>query len=73
MANNSYVELNPQDIDLLEKCLRRELGAVTGRAKNDRQPKHKDAHSELELIHSLLGKLKSQKAYFGGIGTEAAA
>ena len=63
MTNKKQFELNPHDIDLIQKCLRREVGTVANRAHNNRHPQHTEAKANLDLIQSILGKLHNQKTW----------
>jgi len=57
MADNKQIDLNTNDIDLIVKCLRREIGAVSNRRNHSQ---HNEAKADLDLIQSLLGKFNNQ-------------
>ncbi|MBT3557728.1 MAG: hypothetical protein HN644_08220 [Rhodospirillales bacterium] len=71
MAYDKQSELSLHDIDLIEKCLRREVGTVSSRAYNKQHPHFSEAKANLALIQSLLGKLQNQKAWCSGTGDVA--
>lgn len=62
MLNFANFELHTDDIAVIEKLLRREIGAVSIRANNKQHPGHEDAREELGVMHALLGRIRNQKA-----------
>ena len=62
MLNSTNFELHTHDIDVIERLLRREIGAVSIRANNQQHPGHEEAREELHVMRTLLGRLQNQKA-----------
>jgi hypothetical protein len=71
MSYKKQFDLNIQDIDVIEDCLRREIGSIS-RDLTDVQSKQTiDSNDRLNIIHSLLGKIHNQKNWFMGSGEVA--
>lgn len=71
MGYKKEFELNPEDIDLIEASLDRDLALHTQNIL-DKGPvgvsAGVDSNVQIKLIRDLLGKLHNQKIFYGGKG-----
>lgn len=71
MAYKTHFELNPQDIELIEDCIGREVGSLTRHAAGGAEGTPSEVRSRVHTLRSLLGKLHNQKIWYQGEGDVA--
>ncbi len=61
-------QLSVQDIELIERALRHEIGELSDRlhvSPMDSAHEHREEEAQIRRLHEVLGKLHNQKIFYG--------
>lgn len=61
-------ELSVQDIELIERALRHEIGELSGRlhvSPMEAAQEYREDEAHIRRLHEVLGKLHNQKIFYG--------